>query len=193
MATLVPGILLKLLQHMNTDVKVAGEHRSSLLQVIGIVPALAGTDLFSNQGFYLKVSDSSHATYVSLPDEHEDLILSDKIQLGQFIHVERLEAASPVPILRGVRPVPGRHQCVGTPEDIVATQSQNFLDTKKSPRPSNVSRVSNSCKDNGSLRCKNRLLGLLNTDRPQLSNFSRDNGSLPMLKLCGEAHHGRIR
>ena len=82
--------------------KVAGEHESSLLQVVSIVPALAGGELFSNQGFYIKVSDSSCATYVSLPDEHDDLILSDKIQLGQFIHVERLEAASPVPILRGV-------------------------------------------------------------------------------------------
>jgi hypothetical protein len=127
MANLVPGVLLKLLQHMNTDIKVAGEHRSSLLQVVSIVPALAGGELFSNQGFYLKVSDSSHATYVSLPDEHDDLILSDKIQLGQFIHVERLEAASPVPILRGVRPVPGRHPCVGSPEDIVATHSLGFL------------------------------------------------------------------
>ncbi|KAJ8563370.1 hypothetical protein K7X08_031822 [Anisodus acutangulus] len=140
MATLVPGVLLKLLQHMNTDVKVAGEHRSSLLQVVSIVPALAGGELFPNQGFYLKVSDSSHATYVSLPDEHDDLILSDKIQLGQFIHVEKLEAASPVPILRGVRPVPGRHPCVGTPEDIVATHSLGFLnnngDKTKSPSKS---------------------------------------------------------
>ncbi|KMT15804.1 hypothetical protein BVRB_3g057790 [Beta vulgaris subsp. vulgaris] len=127
MATLIPGILLKLLQHMNTDVKVAGEHRSSLLQVVSIVPALAGGDLFQNQGFYLKVSDSSHATYVALPDEHDDLIRSDKIQLGQYIHVERLEAASPVPILRGVRLVPGRHPCVGTPEDIVATHALGFL------------------------------------------------------------------
>ena len=128
MATLVPGVLLKLLQHMNTDVKIAGEYRSSLLQVVSIVPALAGGELFPNQGFYLKVSDSSHATYVSLPDEHDDLILSDKIQLGQFIHVERLEVASPVPILHGVKPVPGRHPCVGSPEDIVATHSLGFLD-----------------------------------------------------------------
>ncbi|XP_015886595.3 uncharacterized protein LOC107421786 [Ziziphus jujuba] len=133
MANLVPGVLLKLLQHMNTDVKVAGEHRSSLLQVVSIVPALAGGELFPNQGFYLKVSDSSHATYVSLPDEHDDLILSDKIQLGQFIHVERLESASPVPILRGVRPVPGRHPCVGSPEDIVATHSLGFLNNNLSP------------------------------------------------------------
>ncbi|KAJ1410487.1 hypothetical protein SESBI_21988 [Sesbania bispinosa] len=111
MANLVPGVLLKLMQHMNTDVKIAGG------------------ELFPNQGFYLKVSDSSHATYVSLPDEHDDLILSDKIQLGQFVFVDRLEAASPVPILHGVRPVPGRHACVGTPEDIVATHSLGFLNS----------------------------------------------------------------
>ncbi|KAK8619469.1 hypothetical protein V6N13_133427 [Hibiscus sabdariffa] len=127
MANLVPGVLLKLLQHMKTGVKVGGEHSSSLLQILSIVPALAGGELFSNQGFYLKVSDSSHATYVSLPDEHDDLILSYKIQLGQFIHVERLESGSPVPILHGVRPVPGRHPCVGSPEDIVATHSLGFL------------------------------------------------------------------
>ncbi|XP_043706485.1 uncharacterized protein LOC122656106 isoform X2 [Telopea speciosissima] len=132
MASLVPGVLLKLLQHMNTNVKVAGEHRSSLLQVVSIVPALTGGELFPNQGFYLKVSDSSHATYVSLPDEHDDLILSDKLQLGQFIHVERLEAASPVPILRGVKPVPGRHPCVGSPEDLVATHSLGFLNSSGS-------------------------------------------------------------
>lgn len=127
MASLTPGVLLKLLQHMNTDVKVGGEYRSVLLQVISIVPALAGSELWPNQGFYLKVSDSSHATYVSLSEEHHDLILSDKLQLGQFIHVDKLEAASPVPILRGVRPVPGRHRCVGTPEDLIATHSPGFL------------------------------------------------------------------
>jgi hypothetical protein len=136
MASLVPGVLLKLLQHMNSDVKVAGEHRSSLLQVVSIVPALAGSDLFTNQGFYLKVSDSSHATYVSLPDEQHDLILSDTIQLGQFVHVDRLEAATPVPILRGVRPVPGRHPCVGNPEDLVVTSSSSFLGSGGKAQPS---------------------------------------------------------
>lgn len=133
MANLVPGVLLKLLQHMNTGVKVSGDHRSSLLQVVSIVPALtAGGELFSNQGFYLKVSDSSHATYVSLPDDHNDLILSDKIQLGQLIHVERLNSGSPVPILVGVRPIPGRHPCVGSPEDIVAATPLGFLSNNNS-------------------------------------------------------------
>jgi hypothetical protein len=121
MATLTPGVLVKLLQHINSDVRVTGEHRSALLQVIIIMPALAGGELWPNQGFYIKVSDSSHATYVSLAEEHEDLILSDKLQLGQFIHVDRLEAGSPVPLLKGVRPLPGRHQCVGSPEDLIAT------------------------------------------------------------------------
>ncbi|KAM1249137.1 hypothetical protein ACFX13_032656 [Malus domestica] len=146
MANLVPGVLLKLLQHMNTDVKVAGEHRSSLLQVVSIVPSLAGGELFPNQGFYLKVSDSSHATYVSLPDEHDDLILSDKIQLGQFIHVDRLQAATPVPILHGVRPVPGRHPCVGSPEDIVATHSLGFLDNNSSSSSKTVEKVKSESK-----------------------------------------------
>ncbi|MFS8035269.1 hypothetical protein Hanom_Chr17g01591061 [Helianthus anomalus] len=144
MATLTPGVLLKLLQHMNTDVKVAGEHRSSLLQVVSIVPALAGGELFQNQGFYLKVSDSSHATYVSLPDENVDLIMSDMIQLGQYIHVERLESATPVPILHGVKPVPGRHQCVGTPEDIVATKSSlGFLNNNGTSGSTNGKSVGN--------------------------------------------------
>ncbi|CAG7909540.1 unnamed protein product [Brassica rapa] len=39
MVNLVPGVLLK---HMNTGVKIAGEHMSSLLQVVSIVSALAG-------------------------------------------------------------------------------------------------------------------------------------------------------
>ncbi|WJX21038.1 hypothetical protein P8452_10514 [Trifolium repens] len=70
----------------------------------------------------------AYATYVSLPDEHDDLILSDKIQLGQFVFVDRVEASSHVPLIHGVKPVPGTHPCVGTPEDIVATHSLSFLD-----------------------------------------------------------------
>ncbi|RRT83588.1 hypothetical protein B296_00000816, partial [Ensete ventricosum] len=131
-AVLVPGVLLKLLRHMNADAKVGVEHCSSVLQVVSIVPALAGGELYPNQGFYLRVSDSSHATFVSLPDEQVDLILSDEIQLGQFIHVDRLEAASPVPILRGVMPLLGRHPFVGNPQDLVATCSSGLLGSEKS-------------------------------------------------------------
>ncbi|KAL3506767.1 hypothetical protein ACH5RR_032149 [Cinchona calisaya] len=179
MATLVPGVLLKLLQHMNTDVKIAGEHRSSLLQVVSIVPALAGGELFPNQGFYLKVSDSSHATYVSLPDEQHDLILSDKIQLGQFLHVERLEAASPVPILRGVGLVPGRHPCLGSPEDIVATHSLGFLNSN-----GNLSSSSKAL-DKGKSHAKvlsNEHVGV----KDNKSSPMRSNGSAKEEKLEGK-------
>ena len=89
MASLIPGVLLKLLQSMDSDVKVNGEYRSVLLQVISIVPAITGSELWPNQGFFLKVSDSSHSTYVSLSKEDNELILNNKLQLGQFFYVDR--------------------------------------------------------------------------------------------------------
>eukprot|EP01018_Ginkgo_biloba_P027767 Gb_00943 [translate_table: standard] len=134
MASLAPGILLKLLQHMHSDVKVGGEYRSVLLQVISIVPALAGSELWPNKGFYIKVSDSSHSIYVSLNDEDNELILTDKLQLGQFIYVEKLEPGSPVPVVVGVRPVPGRHPCIGNPEDLMARKTPS-----KGAKPAKVS------------------------------------------------------
>lgn len=185
MATLVPGVLLKLLQHMNTDVKVAGEHRSSLLQVVSIVPALAGGELFQNQGFYLKVSDSSHATYVSLPDDDVDLILSDKIQLGQYIHVERLESATPVPILHGVRPVPGRHPCVGTPEDIVATHNLGFLNNNGNCTNSSSGSKLPSKKDSSStiLRSNGRVKEELVDGKKTAGTLARSKSQLAKLVL----------
>ncbi|KAK3022130.1 hypothetical protein RJ639_045269 [Escallonia herrerae] len=119
MASLTPGILLKLLQTINSNVKVRGEYRSILLQVISIVPALNGSELWPNHGFFIKVSDSSHSTYVSLSKEDNELILNNKLQLGQFFYVEKMEAGTPVPILVGVRPLPGRHQFVGNPKDLM--------------------------------------------------------------------------
>ncbi|TYI05046.1 hypothetical protein ES332_A10G060200v1 [Gossypium tomentosum] len=119
MASLTPGVLLKLLQSMNSNVKVLGEYRSVLVQVISIVPALTGSELWPNQGFFIKVSDSSHSTYVSLSQEDNELILNNKLQLGQFFYVERVEPGTPVPILVGVRPVPGRNPFIGNPKDLM--------------------------------------------------------------------------
>lgn len=125
MATLAPGILLKLLNAMNTGIKPTGEHRSALLQVTDIVPVdLGEKDLWPKHGFYIKVSDSSHSIYVSLPIEQDDLVLSNKMQLGQFIYVERLEPGSPVPIIKGTKPLPGRHPLVGTPEPIMSIRER---------------------------------------------------------------------
>ncbi|KAI8544740.1 hypothetical protein RHMOL_Rhmol08G0318400 [Rhododendron molle] len=119
MASLTPGVLLKLLQGMNSKAKVGGEHRSVLLQVISIVPALTGSELWPNHGFFIKVSDSSHSTYVSLSKEDNEFILNNKLQLGQFFYVDRMESGTPVPILVGVRPVPGRQPFVGNPKDLM--------------------------------------------------------------------------
>ncbi|XP_010501688.1 PREDICTED: uncharacterized protein LOC104778976 isoform X2 [Camelina sativa] len=119
MASLTPKVLIKLLQTMNTNIKVRGEYRSVLLQVIGIVPALAGSELWPNQGFFIKVSDSSHSTYVSLRNEDNELILNNKLGLGQFFYVDKLEAGTPVPVVVGVRPISGRHPFVGNPKDLM--------------------------------------------------------------------------
>lgn len=119
MASLTPGVLLKLLQSINSNVKVRGEYRSVLLQVISIVPALTGSELWPNQGFFIKVSDSSHSTYVSLSKQDNELILNNQLQLGQFFYVDRVEGGTPVPTLVGVRPIPGRHPFVGNPKDLM--------------------------------------------------------------------------
>ncbi|KAL6006956.1 hypothetical protein ACLOJK_032452 [Asimina triloba] len=125
MAALAPGILLKLLNGMDTGAKATSEHRSALLQVTDIVPVdLDEKDLWPKHGFYIKVSDSSHSIYVSLPFDQDDLVLSNKMQLGQFIYVERLEPGSPVPVIKGMKPVPGRHPLVGTPEPIMGIRAR---------------------------------------------------------------------
>ncbi|CAH8354527.1 unnamed protein product [Eruca vesicaria subsp. sativa] len=120
MASLAPGILLKLLQCMNSNTRPTGDHRSAIVQVTGIVPALAGSDLGPNQGFYVQISDSLNSTYVCLSERNTDLILTNRLQLGQFIYLERLEFSIPVPRAAGIRPVAGRHAFVGTPEPLIA-------------------------------------------------------------------------
>ncbi|XP_057541767.1 uncharacterized protein LOC130820420 [Amaranthus tricolor] len=125
MATLAPGVLVKLLDGMKKGVKPTGEHRSSLLQVTDIVPAeLDEKNLWPKHGFYIKVSDSSHSIYVSLPYEQDDLVLSNKMQLGQFIYVDKLEPGSPVPIAKGTKPIPGRHPFMGTPEPLMGLRGK---------------------------------------------------------------------
>ncbi|XP_022734099.1 uncharacterized protein LOC111287693 [Durio zibethinus] len=132
MATLAPGILLKLLDGMNTGVKPTSEHRSSLLQVTDIVPAdLDEKNLWPKHGFYIKVSDSSHSVYVSLPSDQDDFVLSNKMQLGQFIYVDRLEPGSPVPVVKGAKPLPGRHPLVGTPEPLMGLRGKGEKSEKK--------------------------------------------------------------
>lgn len=125
MATLAPGILLKLISGMNTGVKPTSEHRSSLLQVTDIVPVdLDEKNLFPKHGFYIKISDSSHSIYATLPSDQDDIVLSNKMQLGQFIYIDRLEPGSPVPVIKGAKPLPGRHPLVGTPEPLMGLREK---------------------------------------------------------------------
>jgi hypothetical protein len=113
-------VLLKLLDGMKTGApKPVGEHRTAVLQVTDIVPAdMDDKNLFPKHGqFYVKVSDSSHSIYATLPPAQADLVLSNKLHLGQFVHVDRLDPGSPVPVIVGAKPLPGRHPLVvGTPE-----------------------------------------------------------------------------
>ncbi|KAI5572734.1 hypothetical protein BDE02_10G033300 [Populus trichocarpa] len=134
MATLAPGILLKLLNGMDTGTKPTSEHRSSVLQVTDIVPAdLDEKNLWPKQGFFIKVSDSSHSIYVSLPSDQDDYVLSDKMQLGQFIYVDRLEPGSPVPVVKGAKPLPGRHPLLGTPEPLMGLRGKVERSEQKPP------------------------------------------------------------
>ncbi|XP_022159134.1 uncharacterized protein LOC111025563 isoform X2 [Momordica charantia] len=133
MATLAPGVVVKLLDGMNSGVKPTSDHRSSLLQVTDIVPAeLDEKNLWPKHGFYIKVSDSSHSIYVSLPSDQDDFVLSNKMQLGQFIYVDKLEPGSPVPVVRGAKPLPGRHPLVGTPEPVMLMGLREKGDNKSS-------------------------------------------------------------
>ncbi|XP_061359651.1 uncharacterized protein LOC133303708 [Gastrolobium bilobum] len=141
MATLAPGILLKLLNGLNTGVKPTSEHRSSLLQVTDIVPAdLDEKNLLPKQGFYIKVSDSSHSIYVSLPSDQDDFVLSNKMQLGQFIYVDRLEPGSPVPVVKGAKPLPGRHPLVGTPEPLMGLREKGGRTEQHKPSSTSAPR-----------------------------------------------------
>ncbi|KAJ6321341.1 hypothetical protein OIU77_011434 [Salix suchowensis] len=134
MATLAPGILLKLLNGMDTGTKPTSEHRSSLLQVTDIVPAeLDEKNLWPKHGFFIKVSDSSHSIYVSLPSDQDDFVLSNKMQLGQFIYVDRLEPGSPVPVVKGAKPLPGRHPLLGTPEPLMGLRGKGERRSEQKP------------------------------------------------------------
>lgn len=88
MASLSSGILVKLLEEMGADEKESKNEKPILLQIRSIIPVMADTDLWPKQGFHLKVSDSSHAMFVSLPQEQDELVLCNKLQLGQLLFVE---------------------------------------------------------------------------------------------------------
>ncbi|XP_047339598.1 uncharacterized protein LOC124943077 [Impatiens glandulifera] len=145
----ITGVIMKLLNGLNSGLKPMIEHRISLLQVKDIVPAdLDEKNLLPKHGFYVKVSDSSHSIYVSLPFEQDDLVLSNKIQLGQFIYVDQLDPGSPVPVVKGAKPIPGRHPFIGTPEPLMGLREKGetkIMSHLKKPFGSKRSLWEHSC------------------------------------------------
>ncbi|XP_040382263.1 uncharacterized protein LOC102713756 [Oryza brachyantha] len=100
-----------------------GGHGRALLQVTNITPALSGADPFSgHHGFYLRLSDSARSCYVSLHADHDDLILTNGLHIGQVIEVEHLVPSVPAPVLRKFRVLPGRYPCIHQePADMAST------------------------------------------------------------------------
>ncbi|KAL1221188.1 hypothetical protein V5N11_010990 [Cardamine amara subsp. amara] len=128
MACLTPGVLSNLLDiaagNTLSSPPLFSSHRSPLLQVIEIVPCLSD-DQWRNEAFFVKVSDSLHAAYVAVSaGDDADLIRSDEIQLGQFVYIRgglHVEKGCPVPVIRGLKPIPKRRMCVGNPSDLVSS------------------------------------------------------------------------
>ncbi|KAG5625263.1 hypothetical protein H5410_010481 [Solanum commersonii] len=119
MASLKSGVLVKLLEEMKmVENMIVEDRKPTLLQIRSIIPVLEEGNLLPNRGFYLKISDVSHAIYVTLPQDQNELILGNKLKLGQFIYVQKLEDAEPFPLLKDFTPLPGRRPCDGTPEEI---------------------------------------------------------------------------
>ncbi|KAM1002980.1 hypothetical protein FF1_003302 [Malus domestica] len=104
MSTLGSCVLLKLVEEMGSHEKFLSDKKPVLLQIRSIILVLVEGDLWPNQGFYLKILDSMHAMFASLPQEQDDM----------------LEAAHSVPMLKGIGPFQGLFPCVGNPEDLFA-------------------------------------------------------------------------
>ncbi|XP_010510137.1 PREDICTED: uncharacterized protein LOC104786420 [Camelina sativa] len=142
MACLTPGVLSNLLNlaagnSLSSPPLLSSSHRSPLLQVIEIVPCLSD-DQWRSEAFFVKVSDSLHAAYVAVSaGDDADLIRSDEIQLGQFVYILgglHIEKGCPVPVIRGLKPVPKRRLCVGNPSDLFSSDLLlPFTQTSVSP------------------------------------------------------------
>lgn len=130
MATVTQGVLLRLLQAMHTEERVAGEHRSPVLQVTGVVPALTASTSDApllaappSNGVLLNLSDGLHSTYVQVPPADADALLAAARPhlVGHLVHLDRLRLARPVPRALGLRTVPSSRSlpCAGAPQPLV--------------------------------------------------------------------------
>ncbi|XP_078439468.1 uncharacterized protein LOC144709720 [Wolffia australiana] len=184
--------------------------KSATLQVTDIVPAeLDEKSLWPKHGFYLKLSDGSHSAYAALPFAQNDLVLCNHVQLGQFLRVSALDPASPVPVIRGATPLPGRHPLLHRPspakpveEDSGSLSKKSSfsamgkLQSKKMPVFSSPERPFRD--DSGSLskKCSFSALGKLQSKRmPVFSSperpYREENDSLS--KKCSFSAMGKLQ
>ncbi|KAK4373822.1 hypothetical protein RND71_004499 [Anisodus tanguticus] len=105
-------------------------------------------ELWPNHGFFIKVSDSSHSTYVTLSKEDNELILNNKLELGQFFYVDKMEAGTPVPVLAGIRPIPGRNPFVGNPKDLMQMLEQSEIPDQENNTGSKLNELTEPKKEN---------------------------------------------
>ena len=181
MTPLSSGVLLNLLDGMKTGVAKpvavgVGEHRTAVLQVMDIFPAEVEEDLLPTHGkVYVRVSDASHSMYVMRPLAQADYVLSNKLQIGQYVHVDRLDPAYPVPVIVGARPLPGRHPLVvGTPDPAARAKLA-------SPRRGSWSSEQNAAIKPTMLNFDGERT--LVKERPALSNVDSGQGA----RGCGDA------
>ncbi|TYI33777.1 hypothetical protein ES332_A04G158100v1 [Gossypium tomentosum] len=81
---------------------------AALLQIVCIIPVLSESDdLWPKQGFFIKI--------------------------GQFIYVEKLESAYPVPLLKGLRLIPGRQPFDRDPKHLVGNNIMDAFSQTSSP------------------------------------------------------------
>ncbi|KAI4367574.1 hypothetical protein MLD38_023296 [Melastoma candidum] len=147
MSSLHRDILLRMLEEMNNEETGFEDRKPALLQITSIVPLLGEGNLWPNQGFSLRVSDASHAMYVSLPQEQDDLILGNVLHIGQFVYADRMEASYPVPVLKGIRPAPGRHYLqVGAIKDL-GSSLDNLVEISGTCDPGSLKYIGDDLED----------------------------------------------
>ncbi|KAL2477338.1 uncharacterized protein Fot_46389 [Forsythia ovata] len=74
--------------------------------------------------------------FVSLLQEHNQMIMGSQLKLGQFVYLKELEKLHPIPLLRDITPFSGRHMCEGTPEDIISPP--NLLEPLETPTEDSI-------------------------------------------------------
>ncbi|KAE8692682.1 Glycosyl hydrolase family protein [Hibiscus syriacus] len=101
------------------------------------------------------------------------MILNNKLHIGQFIYVKELESAYPVPLLKGLRPIPGKKPFDKYPKDLIGMDIMEtpLLVQQRSERARSISPYKAPLRNRrasiGGLNCRTRTHGLNNSRKKQ--------------------------